>query len=224
MKPPLRLGLAGLLAAALLAAAVGVRADGDASARWEQLSTPQQRALAPLQPHWGRIDLERRQKWLELAARFPDMSAEERAKVQERMVAWAYLPPAERGRARQQFQQTRQLSVEERHAQWQAYQALSAEQRERWAREAQARGAGPSTAAPLREPRPLAHSFQQPGLPKIATTPEFVEPSTLLPRRGAQGAARSEAPRAANAKPENRPPAAQAAPASSPHKPQPSQR
>jgi hypothetical protein len=218
MMPPLRLGLASLLAAALLATTAGVRADNSAAAGWEQLSTPQQRALAPLQPHWASIDPERRQKWLELAARFPNMSADERTKMQERMVAWAYLPPAERGRARQQFQQTRQLSVEERHAQWQAYQALSAEQRERWAREAQARGAGPGAAAPLREAHPLAGSFQQPGLPKIATTPEFVEPSTLLPRRGAQGAARSEAPRSADARPENRP---QPAPARSQPQPQP---
>lgn len=221
MMPPLRLGLAGLLAAALLATTAGVQADDNGAARWEQLSTPQQRALAPLQPHWASIDPERRQKWLELAARFPSMSADERAKMHERMVAWAYLPPAERGRARQQFQRTRQLSVEERHAQWQAFQALSAEQRERWAREAQARGTGPRTAAPLREAHPLANSFQQPGLPKIAATAEFVEPRTLLPRRGAQGAARSEAPDSANTKPESRP---QPAPARNQPQSQPTQR
>jgi hypothetical protein len=34
---------------------------------------------------------------------------------------------------------------------------------------------------------PPAHN--QPGLPKIAATPGFVDPATLLPQRGPQGAA-----------------------------------
>lgn len=42
-----------------------------------------------------------------------------------------------------------------------------------------------------------APSHQQHGLPKIAATPSFVDPATLLPRRGPQGAA--VAPRPASA-------------------------
>ena len=51
--------------------------------------------------------------------------------------------------------------------------------------------------------RPLARSgdeapmHQQPGVPKIATTPSFVDPATLQPRRGPQAA--SVAPRPASA-------------------------
>jgi hypothetical protein len=45
-----------------------------------------------------------------------------------------------------------------------------------------------ATTTPLsRQAQPPAH--QQAGLPKIAATPGFVEPRTLLPQRGAQGAA-----------------------------------
>jgi hypothetical protein len=45
-----------------------------------------------------------------------------------------------------------------------------------------------ATTTPLSRPaQPPAH--QQAGLPKIAATPGFVEPRTLLPQRGAQGAA-----------------------------------
>jgi hypothetical protein len=40
--------------------------------------------------------------------------------------------------------------------------------------------------------QPPAH--QQTGLPKIAATPGFVDPVTLLPRRGPQGAAAVEVP------------------------------
>lgn len=37
--------------------------------------------------------------------------------------------------------------------------------------------------------RPMPPLHQQPGLPKVVATPEFVDSTTLLPQRGAQGAA-----------------------------------
>jgi hypothetical protein len=46
---------------------------------------------------------------------------------------------------------------------------------------------GATTTLITRRPAPPPH--QQTGLPKIAATPEFVNKSTLLPQRGAQGAA-----------------------------------
>lgn len=46
---------------------------------------------------------------------------------------------------------------------------------------------GATTTLITRRPTPPAH--QQSGMPKIATTPEFVQRSTLLPRRGPQAAA-----------------------------------
>lgn len=45
-----------------------------------------------------------------------------------------------------------------------------------------------ATTTPVSKP-PQPAQFQQPGLPKIAATPDFVDPATLLPRRGAQAAA-----------------------------------
>ena len=46
-------------------------------------------------------------------------------------------------------------------------------------------GASTTTVATTAKP-PLHH---QPGLPKIVATPTFVDPMTLLPRRGPQAAA-----------------------------------
>lgn len=48
-------------------------------------------------------------------------------------------------------------------------------------------GPGATTTLITRQPAPPSH--QQTGMPKIATTPEFVNRSTLLPRRGPQAAA-----------------------------------
>jgi hypothetical protein len=53
---------------------------------------------------------------------------------------------------------------------------------------------GASTTLMSRKPAPPPH--QQTGMPKIVATPEFVDSATLLPQRGAQGAAiRAPAPR-----------------------------
>jgi len=46
---------------------------------------------------------------------------------------------------------------------------------------------GATTTSIAKRPTPPAH--QQAGLPKIAATPTFVDPATLLPRRGPQAAA-----------------------------------
>jgi len=51
---------------------------------------------------------------------------------------------------------------------------------------------GATTSLISRRPSPPAH--QQPGLPKIAATTEFVDKRTLLPKRGPQAAATRSVP------------------------------
>ena len=59
---------------------------------------------------------------------------------------------------------------------------------------------GATTTLISKVPAPPMH--QQTGMPKIAATPEFVDKTTLLPRRGPQGAAtRSAAASPASARP-----------------------
>lgn len=48
--------------------------------------------------------------------------------------------------------------------------------------------ARPGATTTLVTTRPAPPSHQQPGLPKIAATPEFVDKATLLPQKGPQGA------------------------------------
>lgn len=96
---------------------------------WSDLTPAQQSALDPLKKDWPQIDAPRKQKWLEIAARFPSMPAEERQRIQERMKEWARMTPDERGRARLQFQEARQISPQQRQERWDAYMALPAEER-----------------------------------------------------------------------------------------------
>lgn len=142
-----------LIALALLAAACGVGAQtakppatAVASVEgpgWASLSAQQRGVLAPLERDWHSIDAPRKAKWLEVASKFPSMPADERQRVQERMADWARLTPAERGRARLTFQESKQLTREQKQERWEAYQALPNAERQALA----------ERAKPVAEPR-----------------------------------------------------------------------
>ncbi len=208
--------------------------------RWNELSAAQKTALKPLEREWATLDAIRKEKWLDVAARMPKMSVDERQRIQTRMNAWVAMTPAQRAQARFQFNEAEQVSPKGgRQAQWDVYQTLSTEQKRQLAR--QAARAGPSslrvseraagkqlsgeavaldgvqqksnivpnpaltgrvkTVAPalvqaahgatttLVTKRVQSPAHQQAGLPKIAGASNFVDPSTLLPQRGPQGAA-----------------------------------
>jgi hypothetical protein len=203
--------------------------------RWRDLTQAQQQALAPLETVWVTIATDRKLKWIEIAQRMPAMPQDERARVQLRMAEWVMLGTTERGMARLNFQEAKQINPETRQAQWKAYQALSDDEKKQLAGNRKPQPpSGPATTSPTsgsrsakvmatdkkskivtnptfatpptavaptlvhpsygatttlvtKKPSPPLH--QQVGLPKIAATPEFVDPKTLLPRRGPQAAA-----------------------------------
>lgn len=226
-------GWAGLALAQPTAAPTSKAVTNAGGPTWQSLTPQQRNALAPLQADWNGIDASRKAKWLEIAGRYPRLPASEQQLLQARMGEWARLSSSERARARLTFQETKQISPEERQAKWQAYQALPEPERKALAQRA-APGvqqkpadttaaprnavtnpgakrnivANPSLSAPpqksvaptvvqaapgatttlvTRKAAPPPH--QQTGMPKIAATPGFVDGSTLLPKRGPQGAA-----------------------------------
>lgn len=231
LRPITALLLAALAAAAhaQVAAQTPAAVVTGAGPAWTELTLAQQAALTPLKAHWSRIDANGKAKWIAVARRFPSMPAEERQRVQARMAEWTAMTPAERGRARQNFQELRNLPGEDRQALWEAYRALPPEQRQELAQRARPATApkpatepAPPTArrlVPVNPPPPTVKPVtptvvqvkpgatttlvskpaspplhNQPGLPKIAATPGFVNPQTLLPKRGPQGAATVKVP------------------------------
>lgn len=147
---------------------------------WAALTPAQQSALAPLKDDWQDIDAIRKQKWLEIAARFPSLPAEERQRIQQRMGEWARMTPEERGRARLQFQEARQISPEQRQARWDAYLALPAEERRALA--ASARTVPKASATDVRPPAAAARSGSAPPLRAEAT---IVAPTMVQAKPGA---------------------------------------
>ena len=113
-------------------------APAEEGVRWQRLKPTQREALKPLQQEWPQIDAARKQKWIELADRLPSMPSEERARVQERMADWAELTPTERGQARLRYQEARQLPPGDRRSRWEAYQALTPQQKKELAARAAA--------------------------------------------------------------------------------------
>jgi hypothetical protein len=114
---------------------------------WAELSAQQRVVLAPLARDWNQLDASSRSKWLELAARFGSVPAEEQWRIQERMRDWAKLSPSERQKARAGYQFAQQVTADERRAKWDAYQALPAEQKQALAERAAAKVSKQASAA-----------------------------------------------------------------------------
>lgn len=163
---------------------------------WASLTESQQTALTPLKRDWSDIDARSKQKWVELAARFPAMPDDERKRVQERMTDWSRLSPEERGRARLQFQEARQISPQDKQARWDAYMALPADQRQALASRSSTLAATPKPATV--EPKNKVNGASAAPAQKAAATgnaaPAAVAPMLVQAKPGASTTLISKAP------------------------------
>ncbi len=113
----------------------GARA-AEGTSSWSSLTASQKNALKPLERQWDLTDSASKTKWLEIANKFPSMSAAEQQRIQNRMTDWAKLTPRERGQARMNFKEAQQVPAQERKAKWEAYKALPPEQQKKLAAQA----------------------------------------------------------------------------------------
>ncbi len=95
------------------------------SRAWASLSKRQQQALLPLSDKWDELTPQQKQKWLILARGFYQLSDPEQMVLHGRMREWAALSLRQRSLARFNFNTTQSLSIEDKRAQWEAYQQLS---------------------------------------------------------------------------------------------------
>lgn len=185
-------GTAGALEAPSAVAVVipplsGFATIAESGPRWVSLTAAQREILAPLEEDWAGIDSDRKQKWLEVASRYPSMSRAEQRRIHDRMAEWARLTPSQRGEARANFQQASRTPTVDRQAQWEAYQALSPEERARLASRAaeSARAAqGPRAAAALgstgASPRGAAAAADARGRPAASSTKTNIVPNPVF--------------------------------------------
>ena len=94
---------------------------------WQALKPPQKQALAPLAAQWGSLTPQQQSKWLAISQNFAQLHPQEQATMHTRMADWVALSPQQRNQARFNYNTIQSLPKEDKKAKWEAYQALSAE-------------------------------------------------------------------------------------------------
>ena len=171
----------------------GVRVAVPPQPDWKDLSAAQKSILAPLQEDWNNMERFRRKKWLEIAAKYPNLSETEQTRVQDRMQAWASLTPAQRQAARDRFRElAKQTNPEERAElaqKWADYQNLPENVRARLEEEARELEKANKRAArtPATDGKPI------PVTTKDGTLPAGTAASSLATAHGAVKVVRPKA-------------------------------
>ena len=117
---------------------------------WNTLTESQKVALAPLKYVWVRITPVKKQKWLDISVGYHLLSADGQATLHFRMTEWVALTTKQREQARLNFAQTKRLTPDDKQTKWQAYQALSAEEKQKLA--SMSKSSPPTGAAPALKP------------------------------------------------------------------------
>lgn len=198
-------GSAPLPAASAALASAGLKPVSKAGASWAELTPEQQQALAPLAADWNDIHESQKRKWLEVSKNYRAMTPAEKTKLNSRMREWVALSPQQRAQARLNFGKTkelsRQLTPEERKEKWNAYQALSPEEKEKLAARASPKPSGAATAIKPVPPQKLATvpaDGNKPAKPPLKSAPKIM----ALPSAGPASAAGPAPAGAASAPPQ----------------------
>ena len=151
---------------------------------WQSLQSSQKKALAPLAPHWAQISHAQKNKWLAMSNNFDNLSNKEQAILHERMAEWVSLSPQQRAQARLNFNQTKTLDADAKKTQWEAYQALSPEDKKKLAAQQTTGIRGAATASQAASPNkviPLSGKSIPAEATTKSTTSIVIDKKTLLP-------------------------------------------
>lgn len=151
---------------------------------------PQRQSLKPLEAQWDSLSEAQKRKWIALAQNYPKMSTPEQAKLHSRMTEWVALSSQQRTQARLNYADTRKLSPDDKKAKWEAYQALSPEEKQKLATKAAPKAPGAAAAVKPVPPQKLAklppkHSVDRKDSAAGALSSGLVDHNTLLPQKGA---------------------------------------
>ena len=168
---------------------------------WEQLDRTQKLALYPLAPRWAILSEVQKRRWLAIAKTFSTLPPTEQERLHNRMTEWASLSAQQRSQARLNYAVTNKLAPDNKRAQWEAYQALSAEEKNRLAAAATRRSMGAATAVHPVSPRKLvkvpaatASANNAANPPKIPVSADWNRPQTPTAAEAKSPAAVETAP------------------------------
>ena len=95
---------------------------------WSELSADEREILQPFASQWNGWTAEDKRRWIALADRLPRMETTRQQRARQRISEWAELTPEQRRIARMNYRLARQLSPDERRAEWERYTTLTPEQ------------------------------------------------------------------------------------------------
>jgi hypothetical protein len=162
---------------------------------WSNLAPKQRASLAPLEESWNGLSDGQRRKWLAISESYPGLGKGEQEKLHSRMAEWAALSPKDREAARLNFAQSKTIAKSDRSANWEAYQALSLDEREKLAQGAKAKPVGAAVAVKPVAPEKLTavpvtrHSPEHERSAAVSQRP--IDRNTLLPQLPAATASQS---------------------------------
>lgn len=116
------------------------------SSEWARLTAAQKEALTPLAKQWETLSDGQKRKWQVIAETYPKLSPAEQTKLHSRMADWAALSPKDRELARLNFANAKSVPSTDRVSHWEAYQALSEEEKKKLAANSSVKPAGASVA------------------------------------------------------------------------------
>ncbi len=153
---------------------------------WQDLTPAQQRSLKPLAVNWATMAEAEKRKWIAIAANYSALAPAEQVKMHSRMTEWSSLSQQQRTQARLNFAKSKQLSPTQKTATWEAYQALSPEEKKKLATSAPVKPKGAAAATKPVPPQKLAkipvNKQTQKRAPNTAASAPAVDRKTLLPR------------------------------------------
>lgn len=139
MNRPMRLSFLTLVAAAVCAPAL---ASEPAMPEWDQLDAETRATLiAPMRERWNSHP-EGRERMLQRAQRWSEMTPEQRGKARHGMDRWDHMSPAQRTEARALYSKMRGMDAEARKALREQWDAMTPEQRKAWVESNPAPGTG----------------------------------------------------------------------------------
>jgi Protein of unknown function (DUF3106) len=134
---------------------------------WARLSADQHEALAPLAHDWDTFDNDRKRRWIKIASRYKKMSTDSQKRLHGRMQEWLNMTPEQRRTARENYQLSKQVPVQQRENAWNAYQQLPDEQKKTLA------------AAEKRNRRPTVVTAPPTGTPELKNLNHALHAETL---------------------------------------------
>lgn len=150
------------------------------SQAWQKLNPEQKQALAPLGAQWGALTPQQQNKWLAISQNFTRLSIADQVTMHTRMADWVALSPRQRNLARLNFKKLQGLAKEDKKSKWEAYQALSDEEKRVLSKKS---SPPPKSAARTAQPQGSERLMTSPLRPKAKNhkPSSAINRKTLLP-------------------------------------------